>query len=204
MARPLAFDADEALDAALDVFRAKGYEAASVGDLTSAMGINRPSLYNTFGNKEDLFRQALERYLQGPGSYLTTSLGQPTALDVVSAMLHGAVEVMASAQSPAGCLLVHGALVTSDSATPIRRKLAAIRAGSCDDLQRRLDRAVADGDLEAGSDTRRIALFVTTVLAGISVEASAGVTARELHLVADDALLVLRDSEIIRDLAARV
>ena len=204
MARPLAFDADEALDAALDVFRAKGYEAASVGDLTSAMGINRPSLYNTFGNKEDLFRQALERYLQGPGSYLTTSLGQPTAADVVSAMLHGAVEVMATDQSPSGCLLVHGALVTSDAAAPIRLELAAIRSGSCDQLRQRLDRAVADGDLEAGSDTRRIAMYVTTMLAGISVEASAGATAEELHTVADDALLVLRDSEIIRNLAARV
>jgi AcrR family transcriptional regulator len=64
--RPREFDADEVLDRALDVFWRKGYEGASLSELTEAMGINRPSLYAAFGNKEELFRKALDRYADGP------------------------------------------------------------------------------------------------------------------------------------------
>ena len=60
--RPRAFDMDQALDRALDVFWRKGYEGASICDLTAAMGINPPSLYAAFDNKEGLFRKALDRY----------------------------------------------------------------------------------------------------------------------------------------------
>ncbi len=66
LGRPRAFDLDHALDQALQVFWQKGYEGASLSDLTKAMGINRPSLYAAFGNKEDLFRKVLDRYTSGP------------------------------------------------------------------------------------------------------------------------------------------
>ena len=65
--RPREFDVDEALDRALQVFWRKGYEGASLPDLTEAMGINRPSLYAAFGNKEELFRKALDRYAERAG-----------------------------------------------------------------------------------------------------------------------------------------
>ena len=68
------FDADEALDRALEVFWARGYEGATLPELTKAMGINRPSLYAAFGNKEQLFHKALDRYQTGPMSFLTEAL----------------------------------------------------------------------------------------------------------------------------------
>ena len=68
--RPREFDIDKALDAALNVFWRKGYEGTKLPDLTSAMSINRPSLYAAFGNKEALFRKALDRYAKGPGCYI--------------------------------------------------------------------------------------------------------------------------------------
>ena len=71
MGRPRQFDVDEALDRALEVFWARGYEGATLLELTSAMGINRPSLYAAFGNKEQLFRKVLDRYQTGPMSFLT-------------------------------------------------------------------------------------------------------------------------------------
>jgi AcrR family transcriptional regulator len=74
MGRPRAFDIEKALDQALQVFWHKGYEGASLSDLTAAMGINRPSLYAAFGNKEELFRKALERYIEGPASYVEHAL----------------------------------------------------------------------------------------------------------------------------------
>src|SRR3954453_16019095 len=77
------FDADEALDRALDLFWARGYEGATLPELTEAMGINRPSLYAAFGNKEQLFRKALDHYRTGPQSCLTEALQKPTARAVV-------------------------------------------------------------------------------------------------------------------------
>src|SRR5437667_4349935 len=81
--RPRAFDIDKALDRALKVFWRKGYEGASLPDLTKAMGINRPSLYAAFGNKEAFFRKALARYIEGPAAYVREALNQPTARAVV-------------------------------------------------------------------------------------------------------------------------
>ena len=72
--RPRAFDVDEALDQALKVFWRRGYEGTSLPDLTRAMGINRPSLYAAFGNKEALFRKALDRYNDGPAAYVREAL----------------------------------------------------------------------------------------------------------------------------------
>ncbi len=81
--RPRAFDLEQALDSALKVFWRKGYEGASLPDLTKAMGINRPSLYAAFGNKEELFRKALDRYSEGPACHVREALSEPTARKVV-------------------------------------------------------------------------------------------------------------------------
>src|SRR3978361_1438349 len=77
--RPREFDVDKALDLALQVFWRKGYEGASMADLTETMGITKPSLYSAFGNKEELFRKALDRYVDGPGGYVPVALAKPTA-----------------------------------------------------------------------------------------------------------------------------
>src|SRR3954465_13916988 len=89
--RPRTFDADKALDKALHVFWRKGFEGASLPDLTKAMGINRPSMYAAFGNKEQLFRKALDRYATGPAGYVCAALEAPTARAVVEKLLQGAI-----------------------------------------------------------------------------------------------------------------
>ena len=88
MGRPREFDVDKALDLALQVFWSKGYEGASMADLTLAMGITRPSLYAAFGNKEELFRKALDRYVDGPGGYVQVALAKPTIRAVVEHLLY--------------------------------------------------------------------------------------------------------------------
>src|SRR5580693_7878419 len=102
--RPRAFNTDKALDRAMKVFWRKGYEGASLPDLTRAMGINRPSLYAAFGNKEALFRKALDRYAAGPASYACKALEAPTARGVVERLLRGAAG--SDPHSPRGCLMV--------------------------------------------------------------------------------------------------
>ena len=93
--RPRAFDTDAALDRALDVFWRQGYEGTALSDLTAAMGINRPSLYAAFGNKEDLFRKVLDRYVGGPGAYAADALNLSRARDVVERLVYGAIDLTA-------------------------------------------------------------------------------------------------------------
>src|SRR5215469_14335980 len=126
--RPRSFDVDKALDRALEVFWRKGYEGASLSDLTRAMGINRPSLYAAFGDKQALFRKVLARYEQGPTGFIHDALSEPTARRMAERLLLGtAASVCGGAGNPGGCMLVQGALAAGDSAEPVRRELAAHR-----------------------------------------------------------------------------
>src|SRR3982074_2846985 len=88
--RPRAFDPDAVLDRAMHVFWAKGYEGASLSNLTQAMRINRPSLYAAFGNKEQLFGKVLDRYMDGPVAFFGKALAAPKARDVVEQIFLGA------------------------------------------------------------------------------------------------------------------
>src|SRR4051812_14500837 len=121
--RPREFNIERALDAALMLFWRHGYEGTSLAALTDAMGINVPSLYAAFGNKETLFKRALDRYVQRPASYLPTALKQPTARRVVEKLFSGAISMAMNPRHPDGCLLVHGALATGPLSESIRKEL---------------------------------------------------------------------------------
>ena len=118
MGRPREFDPDQVLDRALRVFWRSGYEGASMADLTEAMGITRPSLYAAFGNKEELFRKALDRYVDGPGGYVQTALAKPTAREVVEHLLYQAADAVTDPDNPPGCLAVQGALCCGHADLP--------------------------------------------------------------------------------------
>src|SRR5258708_6952571 len=145
------FDVDEALDRALEVFWARGYEGSTLPALTKAMGINRPSLYAAFGNKEQLFRKALDRYQTGPMSFLTEALRQPTARAVVEAIFSGFVRMQRDRDKARGCLIVSGALACGEEAETVRRELVRLRQAVVTAFRERFERAVQDGDLPAGA-----------------------------------------------------
>lgn len=186
--RPREFDAEKALDRALKVFWRKGYEGASLADLTRAMGINRPSLYAAFGNKEGLFRKALARYGEGPASYVREALTEPTARAVAERLLTEAAEMLTDPRNPRGCLVVQGALACGQEADPIRRALIASRAAGEAALRERFERAVADGDLPADVDSADLARYLMAVMHGMSVQATSGAGCEELQRVAQMAL----------------
>src|SRR5829696_1060940 len=144
--RPRAFDADKALDRAVKVFWSKGYEGASLPELTRAMGINRPSLYAAFGNKEALFRKALDRYASGPAGYVRDALAEPTARAVAEKLLYRGVDLVTGPRSPRGCLLVQGALACGREAEGVRKEAASRRAAGEALLRQRFERAAAEGD----------------------------------------------------------
>jgi len=186
--RPREFDVERALQAALKVFWRKGYEGASLLDLTKAMGINRPSLYAAFGNKEALFRKALDRYIQGPGCYLLEALNEPTARAVAEKFLQGSVVLLSDPKNPRGCLAVQGALACGETGNAIRKELSARREAGVLALRDRFDRAKAQGDLPADADPADLARFLATIAHGMSVEAAGGASRQELTRVAARAM----------------
>jgi AcrR family transcriptional regulator len=186
--RPREFNVDQALDRALKVFWRKGYEGASLPDLTKAMGINRPSLYAAFGNKEALFRKAIDRYAAGPAAFVRQALQQPTARGVVEHALRGTLDLVTNTRTPKGCLMVQAALACGETADCIRRELAKRRDAGTTALCERFERAVDEGDLPADCHPTDLARFVATVMHGLSVQAAGGADREELEPVVEIAL----------------
>lgn len=187
--RPRAFDVDKALDIALKIFWEKGYEGASLNDLTTAMGINRPSMYAAFGNKEDLFRKALDRYVSGPASYLRKALAEPVARHAIELVLTGAVDLLTGKSGPHGCLIVQAALACGDTADPIRKELVARRLASQAAIRERLERARSEDDLPPNSDPDGLARYFTAIVHGMAVQAVGGASRTDLEGIVKTALL---------------
>jgi AcrR family transcriptional regulator len=187
--RPREFDCDVVLDRALEVFWRKGYEGASMSELTEAMGINRPSLYAAFGNKEELFRKALDRYANGPAAYAREALAARTAREVAERLLHGAAHALTDPNHPPGCLGVQGALSCGEAADTIREELSSRRSSFEMALRQRFERAQAEGDLKPKINCADLARLITTVTQGMAVQAASGVTRKELLKVVSMVLL---------------
>jgi len=181
--RPRTFDADKALDCAMKVFWEKGYEGSSLPELTRAMGMNRPSLYAVFGNKEQLFHKAMARYNAARAQSLEAALAQASARAVVEQLLRHDADALTAPENPHGCLGINGALACSDDAKPIRDDLAGQRQEREACLCRRFERARADGDLPVDTSPAQLARYVMTVSQGMAVQAAAGVSRADLHEV---------------------
>jgi AcrR family transcriptional regulator len=188
LGRPRAFDTEKALDRALKVFWAKGYEGASLSDLTEAMEINRPSLYAAFGNKEELFRKVVDRYVEGPTNYITEALKAPTAREVAERILRGVIEQLSDRRMPGGCLLVQSALACGDEAQSVRAELAARRASGEKALRQRFERAKKEGDLPGDVNAGDLAGYLAIVTHGLAVRGAANANRAELLRIMETAM----------------
>ncbi|MES1257643.1 MAG: TetR/AcrR family transcriptional regulator [Acidobacteriota bacterium] len=166
----------------MNVFWRQGYEGASLNDLTAAMGINRPSLYAAFGDKEALFRKALDRYEAG-ACYVRRALQEPTARGFAETLLEGAAESVTNPQHPKGCLVVQGALAGGAQTECVRKELIARRDAGEKMIRQRLKRARAEGDLPADANPADLARYLVTVARGLAVQAAGGATRTELRRV---------------------
>jgi AcrR family transcriptional regulator len=186
--RPREFDIEEALAAALRVFWEKGYEGASLTDLTDAMGITRPSLYAAFGNKEALFKRALDLYEAEKLAYVRRSLDAPTARGVAQRLLEGAIETV-TGECP-GCLGVIVSVSCGGTESPIQQDLRARAQSSKAALAERMQRAIGEGDFTLPVTADAMTQYVLAVLQGLAVQAGTGATREQLQQVANATLAI--------------
>ena len=186
--RPREFCVEGALAAALRVFWSKGYEGASLTDLTDAMGITRPSLYAAFGNKEALFRKALDLYEREKLAYVGEALKAPTSRQVAERLLHGALEMQTSDSEPKGCMRVISSVSCGPEAESIRADLMVRRQSSQKALCDRLQQAKDEGDLPASTDIEGLCAYLGAIIQGMSIQAGSGSTKAQLKALVETSL----------------
>ncbi|MGA8617583.1 MAG: helix-turn-helix domain-containing protein [Candidatus Sulfotelmatobacter sp.] len=188
MGRPRGFDEDVALEAAMRVFWEKSYEGATIADLTEAMGINRSSMYAAFGDKESIFQRAMERYRESRMTYIRQALAQPSLREVVAGLIHGTAEFLSTPGNPRGCLSIQGALACGTDAEPVKLAIIDWRKSGEAALKKRLQQAQTEGELPAEVQPADFARYVSSVIAGLGVQAANGATKAELRRVANISL----------------
>lgn len=199
MGRPREFDAEKALDQAMEVFWRHGYEGATIAQLTEAMGINPPSLYACFGNKEGLLKAALDRYTRLRGEWMEEVLAAPTAREVTARLLMGIADKQTDPANPPGCLLVQGGIACGSGSENVPFELASRRAQNEEQLRDRFMRARAEGDLKPASDPAALARYVFAVSVGMGVMASSGADREALRQVAAVAIDAFAEQSIDND-----
>src|SRR4029450_2750360 len=186
--RPREFCVDHALAQALRVFWTKGYEGASLTDLTEAMGITRPSLYAAFGNKESLFRKALDLYEREKMAYIGNAMAKPTAREVAETMLRGALENVAGDDEPHGCMRVIASVACGPAAESIHQEIAQRTDIFKRTMVERFERAKNEGDLPSHMAPLGLTGVLVAWLQGISIQANQGIDRRDLERLIDTAL----------------
>ena len=177
--RPLEFDPDTALEAAMNVFWSQGYEHTSMQDLLGAMNLSKSSLYQAFGGKQPLFRQCVGRYADQFAGRLREGLaGAPSGRRFIEAFLASVLEDVAG--TPRGCLVMNTASefaqsepeIAQDVAQSIERFRAVLRAA--------VERAQREGDIAPERDARTLASYLVSSMSGLKVQAKAGADAATL------------------------
>ena len=170
------------------VFWRKGYEGASLSDLTVAMRISKPTLYAAFGDKAALLREAVRAYMNLRAADYTAALGRSSTREVAEAWLRLAGGVRDETDVPPGCLLVQGALVGSEASRSIQDELAAIRNEGTRQLRKRLQRAKREGDLPGSWEPGPLADYLSALASGLAVQSNGGVSSAVLNKTVDQVM----------------
>jgi len=195
--RPRSFDREAALDAAMKVFWAKGFEAASLSDLTKAMGINPPSLYATFGDKEKLFLEAIERYRGNRGEACPYA-DEPTARGAIERLLTNLACEFTDSCQPRGCMIVMAATTSSGTSAGFQAALARQRDEGKAHLRARIQQGIKEGDVAPDADAGALANFYMAIMAGMSLQARDGASRKTLLGMVETAMRAWPESPAAR------
>lgn len=187
--RPRVLNRETGLDVAANLFWARGYEGTSIADLTAAMGITPPSLYATFGSKEELFRMALNHSISQQNSQRLELLDAKIPVyETLKLFLYDIAEGDTQPDKPRGCIVSTAVLQHSEENASVAQTTAALREASIQVLKSRFDRAVSEGELPEGTDTDTLARFYGAVIQGMSAQACDGACTIRLKALVDIAL----------------
>lgn len=174
----------------MEHFWRHGYEATSVSDLTTAMGIAPASLYAAFGSKEELFREAVTRYNAADASPTDHALTQPgSARDAIEALLRDNADAYVDPATPRGCMVVLSGLNLSTHNAQVDQWLTELREEDHRKIRDRLAVAVEDGELPTDCNLDHLAAYLQTVLQGLAVQARDGCSRQTAHAIIDHALV---------------
>ena len=182
--RPIGFNKEVALEAAMLVFWEKGFEGTSMADLTHAMGLSASSIYAAFGDKQALFSLAVARYLATRAQYATEALANFTLPDVVRALFNNTVAFLTAPGHPPTCMTLGGAMGCSMSGAPARDLMTAVRRQNEVAMRERFLQARKKGELPREINLDDFTRYISMMLAGLSIQAANGSTAGELKRLA--------------------
>lgn len=195
--RPLSFDREDALHKAMLLFWRHGYEATSLNDLTTTLGVNPSSIYSVFGDKKRLFLEAVSKYLSGPITSESIIDQAENGREAALGLLKAAAEGFTGQDTPAGCLLASSAISCSDTANDVKEELAAIRRGIELRLRDKVISSIAAGKLPAHTGADALASLTMAVIQGMSTLARDGASRAKLLRLVDTALLAWPDAQTL-------
>jgi AcrR family transcriptional regulator len=186
--RPISFDKGAALEAAMLLFWERGFEGTSMADLTKAMGLSPSSIYAAFGDKYALFSLAVKRYTESRAQYATKALEETTLEKVVRALFDNTVAFLTTPGHPPTCMTLAGAVGCSVDASPARDIMIEIRKQNEVAMSERFLPARKSGDLSKDVNIDDYTRYLSSILAGLSIQAANGSTKAELKRTAKMAL----------------
>lgn len=180
--RPAVFDRVVALKEAMKLFWERGYEGTSFDELIGVMGISASSFYNSFGNKEQLYREAIEAYLQSSGCLLRAGLNDET-IDTRTAFARFFADTareFTRSDLPLGCMISLAGTHVPPGLESLREMMAERRAGSEAAFAERIRKGIADGDVPKGIDVDALASYYSALARGLAVQARDGASREKL------------------------
>jgi AcrR family transcriptional regulator len=186
--RPISFNKDLALEAAMLLFWERGFEGTSMADLTEAMGLNPSSIYAAFGDKHALFDHAVRRYLGSRAQYAVKALQEPTLDRVIRALFDNTVAFLTTPGHPPTCMTLAGAMGCSVEAAPARDLMTEVRKQNEAAIKERLLVARKAGELSKDINVDDYTRYLSLLLAGLSIQAANGSSKAELKRTAQMAL----------------
>ncbi|CAM8665047.1 AcrR Transcriptional regulator [Comamonadaceae bacterium] len=187
--RPLSFDREDALNKAMLLFWQHGYEATSLNDLTTALGVKPSSIYSVFGDKKRLFLEAVTKYLSGPITSASIIDQAADGREAARGLLIAAAEGFTGQDTPAGCLLASSAISCSEGANDVKEELAAIRRGIEGRLLKKVKESVQAGQLPEDTAAEALASLTMAVIQGMSTLARDGAPRDKLLRMIDSVML---------------
>ncbi|WP_241024498.1 TetR/AcrR family transcriptional regulator [Burkholderia sp. Ac-20365] len=166
----------------MTLFWEKGFDMCSMSDLVDAMGVNSPSIYAAFGNKEALYREAVQLYVRAEGgAALRAFESRATLRESLEAMFETSIALFTAGERSRGCMIFLGGAAIGSEHAELRDFIQALRLKAAKTVEKRIRQAVRLGELARDTNAAALATLCMSVFSGLSVQAVDGASRRELR-----------------------